>query len=470
IEFERGDLRGARRRFRHALSVAKSLDSAPAMGAALLNLGAVANVRGQFERALRYYWEGRHAHRRAGDLAGEALALNNLGMLFADQKRWKGAARCYRMARRLALELGDDSLVGLVALNAAEVEIEQDEFGSAREACDEAVERLSRVNDRLGIAEAYRHYGVIFRKSGKNALALAHFERAVRQGQRLDAPLAEAEALRELGHLHLSQARHRSALESLARALKLFRQLEAAHDLAELKGKIDDLEGIIVRLVQRLGREVEARGGPYLYGHSARVAEYAVATACDLGFGPEEMKGILVAGYLHDIGKLEIDDAVLNKEGRLTESEMDEIRRHPETGVRFIERFELPWDVEPTIRSHHERYDGTGYPDRLAGESIPLGARILLLADVFDALTSARPYRDPWTREQALTYLEMSAGSLSDPKITEVFVDVARRESFGPDRVGRDVDPSDGRTMRPEELADTFASLPDLLGEEFSSS
>lgn len=474
IEFERGQLHAAEKRFEDALAIARVVDSAPAMGAALLNLGAVANVRGRFERALHYYWKGRRAHHRAGDLAGEAQALNNLGMLFADQRRWRGASRCYRMGRRLAVEAGDDALVGLIALNAAEVEIAAERLDAARDACDEAVERLTVVSDALGIAEAYRYYGEIFVKTGKRALARTHFERAARQGKELRAPLTEAEALRELGHLHLAEGRHRSALESFARALNLFRRLEAAHDLAELKGKIGDLEAIIVRLVERLGRQVEARGGSYLYGHSARVAEYSVAIACDVGFGPDEMKGILVAGYLHDIGKLDIDPAILNKEGRLTEREMAEVQRHPELGVRFLERFELPWDVEDMIRGHHERYDGTGYPDGLAGEAIPLGGRILLVADVFDALTTARPYREPWTREQALTYLEMSAGSLSDPRITEVFVEIARREAYGPDRVGMHGEGTAAPAMRPEDLARTFASLPDVtddrLDEELSRS
>lgn len=467
VEFERGNLRGAERRFAEALEVARAVDSAPAMGAALLNLGAVANVRGRFERALSCYWRGRRAHHRAGDRIGEAQALNNLGMLFADQDRWRGASRSYRMARRLAVEAGDDALVGVIALNSTEVSIEAGRLDEAREACDEAVERLTRAEDALGVADAYRHYGRIFLRTGKSALARAHFERAARLGRELGAPLAEAEALRELGHLHLDEGRHRSALESLARSVKLFRQLEAAHDLADLEERIGDLEAIVIRLVQRLGHEVEARGGEYLYGHSARVAEFAVAIACDLGFGPDFMRGILVAGYLHDIGKLDVDPEVLAKTGRLTDREMAEVQRHPVLGVEYLKRFELPWDVESTIRGHHERFDGSGYPDGLAGEEIPLGARILLVADVFDALTTDRPYRKAWSREQALTYLEMSAGSLCDPEITRVFIEIARRESLGPDRRGTE---EGGRGMRPEELAETFASLPegtpDPMGDE----
>jgi HD-GYP domain-containing protein (c-di-GMP phosphodiesterase class II) len=184
------------------------------------------------------------------------------------------------------------------------------------------------------------------------------------------------------------------------------------------------------------------------------------------------MKGILVAGYLHDIGKLQIDSAILDKEGRLTAEEMEAVRQHPVLGVDHLIRFELPWEVEATVRGHHERYDGTGYPDGLAGEDIPLGARILLVADVFDALTTARPYRAAWTREQALTYLQMSAGQLADPLVLDVFVKVAQREAYGPDRVDAAL-VEDAAAMTPDELAATFAALPapaqwDLLDEEFA--
>ena len=297
--------------------------------------------------------------------------------------------------------------------------------------------------------------GQIERIAGRTRRAESLLRMAADGGRRLEAPLGEAEALRELGHLYLAEGRHRSALECLGRSTRLFRKLDAARDLAELRGRVEELEGLILEIVQRIGHEVEAHDS-YLYGHSARVAEYAVAIACDLGFEPDAMKGILVAGYLHDVGKLQVDPQILNKAGRLTEAEMETVRLHPTLGVEHLARFELPWDIEATVRGHHERYDGTGYPDGLAGERIPIGARILLVADVYDALTTSRSYRDPWSREQALTYLAMSAGTLSDPEITNVFVEIARRESFGP----KDSSGVRDQPMSPEEMVRTFAALP----------
>lgn len=467
IAFERGDMQGAEQRFGEALLLSRRGGYHAGEAAALVNLGAAANVRGRFAVAIHHFRRGRNAHRRAGSVSGEARALNNLGMAFADLGRFRGAARSYRLARALALAAGDRLLVGIVALNAGEVLLTSGDFAGARASCDEAVEILSDT-DPLAAAEAQRLYGQIHRRCGRLALAETHLERAARLGAELDAPLTEAEALRELGLLHLERGRHRTALTFLGRGLRLFRRVEAAHDLEAMRDRLQDIEAIIVRIVETLAGEVESRDR-YLYGHSSRVAEYAAAIACDLGFGPDDMRGILVAGYLHDIGKLQIDPDILNKEGRLTEAEMDEIRKHPVFRVEHLARFDLPWDVEPTVRGHHERYDGTGYPDGLAGENIPLAARVLLVADVFDALTTARAYRQPWTREQALTYLEMSAGTLCDPAITAVFLEAARRESFGRETV----DETDRAGMRPEDWKAAFAALPDpeewdRLDEEFA--
>lgn len=461
IAFELGDLRLGGRRFERALRIARSIGHLRGEAAALVNLGAIANVKGEYGNALRRYRQGRWAYRRADSRLGEARALNNLGMVLADLERWEGAARCYERSRQLAAEAGDDNLMGLISINATEVWIALEDRERAHSAVNEASRRFRRAEDPVGRAEVARFRGEIERSRGRARRSETLFRIAAEGGRRLNAPLTEAEALRDLGHFYLAEGRHRSALECLGRGFRLFRRLEATRDLDDMRNRVDELEALILGIVKRIGLEVESRDH-HLYGHSARVAEYAVAIACDLGFDPDAMKGILVAGYLHDVGKLQVDPAVLNKPGRLTEAEMEAVRLHPVLGVEHLQRFELPWEIESTVRGHHERYDGTGYPDRLAGERIPLGARILLVADVYDALTTSRSYRDPWTREQALTYLEMSAGTLSDPEITRVFVEIARRESFGPTNLG-EVDAS--TPMSPDEMARAFAALPTIAND-----
>ena len=461
IAFELGDLQLGSRRFERALATARSIGYLRGEAAALVNLGAIANVKGEYATAIRHYRRGRWAYRRAGSPIGEARALNNLGMVLADLGRWEAATRCYERSREFAAQGGDEDLLGLISINATEVWLALQDRERARASVDEASRHFRRADDPVGRAEVARFRGEIERARGRARRSETLFRIAAEGGRRLDAPLTEAEALRDLGHLYLAEGRHRSALECFGRSSRLFRRLEAARDLEDMRGRVQELEGLILEIVKRIGLEVESRDH-YLYGHSARVAEYAVAIACDLGFDPEAMKGILVAGYLHDVGKLQVDPDILNKAGRLTEAEMDAVRLHPVLGVEHLAGFELPWEIEATIRGHHERWDGTGYPDGLAGERIPLGARILLVADVYDALTTSRSYRDPWTREQALTYLEMSAGTLSDPAITRLFVEIARREAFGPANLA---ELESAHPMSPDEMARTFAALPTTAGD-----
>jgi putative nucleotidyltransferase with HDIG domain len=168
---------------------------------------------------------------------------------------------------------------------------------------------------------------------------------------------------------------------------------------------------------------IEARD-PYTRGHSARVTEIAEAVACRLGWSEERLESLRIGGPLHDIGKLAVSDEVLRKEGRLDESELAQIREHPKIGARILLRMAALREAIPYVLYHHERWDGHGYPSGKAGEEIPLGARVLAIADAFDAMTSDRPYRRALTREQALAEIERCAGTQFDPRIAQVFLEL----------------------------------------------
>src|SRR5690606_34020202 len=133
-----------------------------------------------------------------------------------------------------------------------------------------------------------------------------------------------------------------------------------------------------------------------------RVAEYACTLAQHAGMSAQELPWFRMGALLHDVGKIDVPESILNKPGRLTDEERRIMERHTIVGYETLASIEFPWDIRPMVRSHHERWDGAGYPDRLEGESIPYAARILHIADVFDALTSARSYRSPLSAEDAL--------------------------------------------------------------------
>jgi putative nucleotidyltransferase with HDIG domain len=158
------------------------------------------------------------------------------------------------------------------------------------------------------------------------------------------------------------------------------------------------------------------------YDHSRRVAIYANRIARALGWSRRGARDLALAGLVHDLGKTWIKNAVLHKESALSQDEREEMQRHPVIAARILQIYAAPPELVSVVLHHHEAFDGHGYPDRLAGEGIPLGARILTVADVFDALTSARPYKAAMTTQAARDWIVARAGTHFDPRVAQAFV------------------------------------------------
>ena len=189
----------------------------------------------------------------------------------------------------------------------------------------------------------------------------------------------------------------------------------------------EELRKLFMGSIKALAQALEAKD-EYTQGHSERVAEVSVNIAKYLSLSEREVHDIWLAGLLHDIGKIGIRESVLNKPGKLDAVEWELVRRHPVVAERILCPIDELSEVIRIVRHHHERYDGTGYPDGLKGGRIPLGARILAVADAYDALTSRRPYRDALSQEEALGVIEEAAGSQFDPVIVRAFLTSLRRE------------------------------------------
>lgn len=175
------------------------------------------------------------------------------------------------------------------------------------------------------------------------------------------------------------------------------------------------------RLLTQLTSSLES-SDPYTHGHSRRVARHAANIAKQMGLSGGEIAKIRAAGAMHDVGKVETPTAVLHKEGRLTDEEFDIVKRHPVDGADMVATLDDD-GLTAIVRHHHERLDGTGYPDGLAGDEIPLGARILAVADTFDAITSTRPYRQANPHKKALDILATEAGTQLDPNAVKAFLE-----------------------------------------------
>jgi HD-GYP domain-containing protein (c-di-GMP phosphodiesterase class II) len=170
-----------------------------------------------------------------------------------------------------------------------------------------------------------------------------------------------------------------------------------------------------------LSHAIESRD-PYTRGHSDRVSSLADVVARRLGWKRSRLGALRLGALLHDVGKLNLDDAVLRKPGPLDQREFNEIKRHPLAGARLIRSFETLRPALPYILFHHERWDGHGYPTERSREQIPLGARIVAVVDAFDAMISVRPYRPPLPVSAALIEVEDGAGTQFDPGVVRAFL------------------------------------------------
>lgn len=200
--------------------------------------------------------------------------------------------------------------------------------------------------------------------------------------------------------------------------------IQSAATLFQTHGRNIDLvqqkEGLLVGAVRSLINSIDAKD-PYTFGHSDRVAGMSKRIAIELGFDSKTCEQIYMTGLLHDIGKIGIPDSVLSKPSRLTDEEFEIIKQHPVIGYKILKHLDSLSYTFSGVLHHHESYDGKGYPDKLAGEAIPLNGRILAVADSFDAMTSSRPYRHAMSFERAESIIRDGAGKQWDPTIVEAF-------------------------------------------------
>jgi putative nucleotidyltransferase with HDIG domain len=213
------------------------------------------------------------------------------------------------------------------------------------------------------------------------------------------------------------------------------RELTQAHDrlraayqqslqyAVDLKKTYRRLQGAIFQSLLGLANALEAKD-PYTRGHSERVAHLARHIALEAGLERSAAETIAQAGLLHDLGKIGVPEGILRKPGPLSDGEWEVMRRHPVTGAQIVAPLEFFGEGAMIVRHHHERLDGSGYPDGLRGETIPLGARIVAVADVYDALTSDRPYRARLSHGEALERLLADAGRTLDERLTVACVEV----------------------------------------------
>ena len=411
FEFEAGNIDAARDRFRDALALGG--ESPGLRGRIEQNLGILANIQGALGDATAHYERSLDAFRRSGDERGCAIAYHNLGMASADRGRWDQAEEYYRRTLEVASRIGDRHLEGLARLNRSEVLLARQRYDDARAGAEAALEIFNQLGARLDKADAYKLIGRVYRETGRWALAESRLKGAIDLAVSNGSVLSEAEASRELALLYQAMGRNQDALGLLNAAHRLFTRLDARVDLVDVAGKVHRLEETYFAVVRDWGQSIESADS-YTFGHCERVANYAVAVAQALKLDDQQLTTIRLGAYLHDLGKVRVPHEILNKPGKLTTEEFGVIQMHPVWGVELLVSVDFPWDIKPIIRWHHEKHDGTGYPDRLHGDQIPIGPQIIGIVDVFDALTTTRSYRPALTESEAVARIVESRTAWRD--------------------------------------------------------
>jgi len=214
-------------------------------------------------------------------------------------------------------------------------------------------------------------------------------------------------------------------------------RLEAEKERVEIeKRHVEEIASLNMRTIEALALAIEAKDHT-THTHLQRVRTYAVELAHELKLDEDQIEALRAAALLHDIGKLAVPEQIINKPGRLTPEEFEKMKVHPLVGAEILERVAFPYPVAPIVRSHHERWDGSGYPEGLAGETIPVGARILAAVDCLDALASHRQYRQALPLADAMAKVKEKAGTWFDPKIVEIlenrYVELERKAQMSED-------------------------------------
>ncbi len=252
----------------------------------------------------------------------------------------------------------------------------------------------------------------------------AYPELAAREGlcSMLSVPLCLKDGIIGVLNIYTEKAHSFSQHE-----INLFTSLASQAAIAIENARLfESLEQIYLEVITALASAIDARDS-YTHGHSNRVTVYAVAIAEEMGLPPHEVDVIRNASILHDVGKIGIRESILHKPGKLTSEEVREMQYHPYIGYKILQSVKLLEPVLPLVYHHQEHYDGGGYPEGLQGEDIPLGSRIIAVADAFEAMTSDRPYRLALGNEVALAELKRLSGKQFDPVVVEAFLRLAER-------------------------------------------
>lgn len=365
-----------------------------------------------------------------GEEAAESVSTEDFDLVLMDIKMPGKSG--VEILSWMAADHPDTSVIMITALADAQIAIESMKMG----ACDYVTKPFNLDALSMKIDRALEKRRLIIENKEYQLRLEEKVEHQEEQMQQYYRKAIQAFAREELALEVLDATRHTGRKDASDGEVGAAHSRESSSPVREFvrrKSQLPDIERergfeIVLQMARMLALTAETRE-PYARGHSERVTMLANEIAAQLGCSVEMMRDIELAAIVHDAGKIVIPDNILFKPGHLTPAEYNEIKRHPAATVDIIRHSEYFKDILPLVEGHHEWYNGKGYPNRLKGENIPMGARILAVADAYDAMTCPRPHRPRLSNEEAIQVLRKGAKKQWAPDVVDALLNVLERES-----------------------------------------
>ena len=430
-----------------SLEIQKFLENTNQTASTLNNIGAILVETQKYDEALKYLEESLQLKEKLDDKVGIINSLLNISAIYMKSQNYDNSLKYLDRALNLCEETGNKVELALTMIEIAKVEIEQDKI-------DEAIEYLEKslkIGEEIDVPDIVRtsceQLSKVYERSGDFENALKYFRKSIEAKNRIiqekrNKAIAEMEIKyetekkeRELEISRLKNVELKKTNDELIRTQKALQEYrdnleqlvqQRSEELVESYKKLQQTFDAIIKTMTKV---VEFRD-PYTAGHQERVSKLAVAIAQQMGLDEHTIEGIRLAGMVHDIGKIYVPAEILTKPGKLSSVEFMLIKNHSSAGYEILKSIDFPWDIAKIVRQHHERLDGSGYPDGLSADEITLEAKIIAVADVVEAISSHRPYRAALGIEIAMDEIKKNAGKLYDKSIVAVCTELFEKNNF----------------------------------------
>lgn len=404
--------------FNKVIDLNKRIQDHSLESVALNNLGfAYLNTK-DYDKALKYFIKALQLAQTHNNKQFQIDNLDGIAQVYEAQKQYKHALKIYLNTITIAKELNSPESILDAILGLGKSHIALNSYKEAILHLVRGLEIAQTLEYPEKIFELHKLLASAYKKQNETSLALFHYEKFHEIEKQVFNEKSE-EAIHKLTVKFDLERAERNAEEYHSQKLIAEKATEEAERLVKLR--THELESSRIEIVMRLAQAAEFRDED-TGEHTFRVGRNAAAIAYCLGWSIEDIKLLYLASRLHDVGKIGVSDTVLLKPGKLTDDEFELIRKHTVIGAKILAdgKSSLLRMAESIALAHHERWDGFGYPNKLAGSEIPISARIVSVVDVLDALTHARPYKKAWSIIDALDEIEDNAGKQFDPQITDI--------------------------------------------------